>query len=297
MKPEPPPPNPFREPIPYAVGHSPSFVGAADLNQDGFLDLAVANTEDNNVFLLINNKDGSFQDPVQLKTGRQPRSIAFGDFNEDGKVDLAALNNDEDNLSLFLNQGHVLFAPPVIYEVGRAPFMATVADFNGDRHLDMAVVSRYDRLMILLGKGNGTFENGLVLDPGAIPTGIISGLFNGDGFLDLAIANNGPGSHEFIFLWGRGDGTFEKGEKGTAGMNPLSLISEDFNQDGRPDIVVVNGLGDSLSFFSKRKKAATERPVTSARREDRSPPLRPILAGTVSSIWSSPTAAARISPF
>ncbi|MDC4222854.1 MAG: VCBS repeat-containing protein [Candidatus Manganitrophus sp.] len=139
--------------------------------------------------------------------------------------------------------------------MGRAPFTGTVADFNRDRHLDIAIVSRYDRLMILLGKGDGSFENGLVtLIRERSPLESSLGLFNGDAFLDLAIANNGPGSHEFIFFWGRGDGTFEKGEKGTAGMNPLSLISEDFNQDKRPDIVVVNGLGDSLSLFLQEKE-------------------------------------------
>lgn len=259
-----PPPNPFRQPISYRVGRSPSFIGAADLNQDGFLDLAVTNTQDHSLFLFINNQDGSFQDPVQLKTGRQPRSIVFGDFDEDGKIDLAVMNNDEDNLYLYLNrsiQGRALFAPPAIYTVGPSPFAATVADFNGDHHLDLAVISRHDRLVILLGKGDGTFEDGMVTDPGAIPTGIVSGQFNGDAFVDLAIANNGPGSTEFIFFWGRGDGTFQKGEKFTSGMKPLSLLSEDFNQDHRPDILVINGLGDSLSLFLQGKDGRYGTPI------------------------------------
>lgn len=259
-----PPVNPFRQPISYRAGQSPSFVGAADLNQDGFLDLAVTNTQDNSIFIFINNKDGSFQDPVQLKTGRQPRSIVLGDFDEDGKIDLATMNNDEDNLYLYLNrstQGRALFALPTVYTVGPSPFAAAAADFNGDRHLDLAVISRHDRLMILLGKGDGTFEEGMVADPGAIPTGIISGQFNGDAFPDLAIANNGPGSTEFIFFWGKGDGTFQKGEKLTSGMKPLSLLSEDFNQDRRPDILVINGLGDSLSLFLQGKDGRYGNPI------------------------------------
>lgn len=247
-----PPANPFRQPISYHVGNSPSFVGTADLNQDGYLDLVVANTEDQSLFIFINNKDGSFQAPLKLTTGRQPRSILFGDFNEDGKIDLAVPNYDEDNLYVYINQngpGGMFFSRPRVYEVGRAPFTGAVGDFNGDHHLDMAVVSRYDRLIILLGKGDGSFEEGMVTDAGTIPTDIIAGQFNGDSFLDLAIANNGPGSNEFSLFWGRGDGTFEKGEKLTAGMKPLSLISDDFNRDKRPDILVVNGLGDSLSLF------------------------------------------------
>ncbi|MFY9268832.1 MAG: VCBS repeat-containing protein [Candidatus Manganitrophaceae bacterium] len=257
-----PPPNPFRQPINYTVGESPSFAGTADLNQDGFLDLAIANTGNHSVFLLINNKEGGFQDPLRLKTGKQPRSIILGDFNEDGKIDLSALNNDEDNLFLYLNQGKSLYsAEPSVYLVGRAPFAGVTADFNGDHHLDLAIVSRYDRLVILLGVGDGTFRQGMEASPGATPTGILSGNFNADSFIDLAIANNGPGSNEFVFFWGQGDGTFQQGERLTAGLKPLSLLSDDFNKDGRPDIVVVNGLGDSLSLFLQGSDGRYAKPI------------------------------------
>lgn len=259
-----PPANPFRQPIAYRVGSSPSFVGAADLNQDGFLDLVVANTEDQSIFLFINNKDGSFQDPLKLPTGRQPRSVLFGDFNEDGKIDLAVPNNDEDNIYIYTNQsgaGGIFFSKPRSYTVGRAPFTGTVADFNGDRHLDLAIVSRYDRLIILLGQGDGGFTEAMVADAGAIPTSIVSGQFNGDAFIDLAIADNGPGSKEFVLFWGNGDGTFKKGESLTAGMKPFSLITDDFNRDRRPDILVINGLGDSLSLFLQGADGRYGKPI------------------------------------
>jgi hypothetical protein len=89
----------------------------------------------------------------------------------------------------------------------------------------------------------------MVGDPGAIPTGIISGHFNDDPFLDLAIANTGSFSNDFVLFLGKGDGTFTEGERYKTGMSPIGLISADFNGDKRPDVLVLNGLGDSLTLF------------------------------------------------
>ena len=145
-----PPPNPFHAPATYPVGKSPSFLGAADLNQDGILDLIVANTESQSISIFLAATDGSYQDAPALKSGKQPRWVVFGDFNEDRKTDLVVLNNDEDNLYVFMNQGKGTFGTPISYQVGRAPFSATVNDFNGDGHLDFAIVSRFVQLVILL---------------------------------------------------------------------------------------------------------------------------------------------------
>ncbi|MFQ5781319.1 MAG: FG-GAP repeat domain-containing protein, partial [Nitrospiria bacterium] len=178
------------------------------------------------------------------------------DFNEDKKGDLAVVDNDEDRLYILLNQGEGRFQKMDFYETGRSPYSATVNDFNGDHHLDVAIVSRFDRLIILLGKGDGTFLEGMVGDPGAIPTGIISGDYNNDSLIDLAIANNGSTSNDFVFFWGKGDGTFIKGERYKTGKQPLGLIAEDFNRDNFSDILVINGMGDSLTLFIHEEKGA-----------------------------------------
>ena len=65
-----------------------------DFNNDGKLDLAVANYHDNTITLLLGNGDGTFTQPSgsPYAVGEGPSAIAAADFNGDGKLDLAVAN-------------------------------------------------------------------------------------------------------------------------------------------------------------------------------------------------------------
>lgn len=256
FKQDPPPENPFRRPINYPVGESPSHIISTDLTQDGWLDLVVANTQSNTISILTGKNDGSFPDSYTMKVGSRPRWIVSGDFNDDKKTDLGVLLNDGDSLQILLNLGDGLMKKAGLYEVDRSPYSAVVDDFNLDGHQDIAIVSRFDHLLILMGDGTGQFKAGLKGDPGAIPTDIITGHFNQDAFIDLAIANNGSASSDVALYFGKGNGDFEKGPRLRTGKNPLSLIAEDFNKDRHPDLMVINGLGDSMTLFLSDKAGA-----------------------------------------
>ncbi|MEE9130442.1 MAG: FG-GAP-like repeat-containing protein, partial [Phycisphaerales bacterium] len=61
----------FNVPVPIDVGQRPSDVIAGDFNEDGFVDLAVANADDNNVWLLFNDGTGAFTKGAILPTKGQ----------------------------------------------------------------------------------------------------------------------------------------------------------------------------------------------------------------------------------
>jgi hypothetical protein len=71
------------------TGKNPFAAAAGDFNADGKLDLAVANSGDNTVSVLLGNGDGTFQPAVSYNAGTYPYSVAVGDFNGDGISDLA----------------------------------------------------------------------------------------------------------------------------------------------------------------------------------------------------------------
>jgi hypothetical protein len=250
---DPPPENPFRRPINYAVEESPSHIIATDLNQNGWLDLVVANTQSDTISILTGKNDGSFSNTRTMKVGSRPRWMVSGDFNEDKRTDLGILLNNGDSLQILLNLGGGLMTKGALYKVDRSPYSAVAEDFNLDGHLDIAIVSRFDHLLILLGDGTGQFQVGSKGDPGAIPTGIITGYFNQDRLVDFAIANNGSASSNIVLYFGKGDGGFEKGTQLSTGKNPISVLSDDFNKDGHPDLLALNGLGDSMTLFVSNK--------------------------------------------
>src|SRR5262249_29478640 len=88
----------FNPAVSYAVGTGPQGLLTADLNGDGRLDLAVANSGSNTVSVLLGNANGTFQPARSSATGICPWFLAVGDFNADGKLDLATVN--ENNVSM-----------------------------------------------------------------------------------------------------------------------------------------------------------------------------------------------------
>ena len=61
---------------------------AADFNDDKKPDLAVANTQDSTVSILLGNGDGTFQSGPTVSVGPAPVALSGADFNGDGKLDL-----------------------------------------------------------------------------------------------------------------------------------------------------------------------------------------------------------------
>jgi large repetitive protein len=74
---------------------------------------------------------------------------------------------------------------------------------------------------------------------GQAPTTVVAADFNGDGKLDLAVANLVDNS--VSILLGNGDGTFQAHvdyPTSSAGAFPFTILTDDFNHDGKLDLVV-----------------------------------------------------------
>ncbi|MGC2656900.1 MAG: FG-GAP-like repeat-containing protein [Bryobacteraceae bacterium] len=139
----------------YGLSGFPTAIAVGDFNQDGVLDLAVANSNVS-VFLGDPSNPGHFLNPVNYGTGStaQPTSIVVADFNGDGVLDLATANNDGSISVLFgsaTSPGN--FLPPTMYPTGAtlgssAGFTLLTSDLDLDGLPDLVLVS--DTAVILL---------------------------------------------------------------------------------------------------------------------------------------------------
>jgi hypothetical protein len=125
-----------------------------DVDDDGWLDLAVANDSVPR-YLYLNKHDGTYQDVSYISgfalndEGREQASmgIAVGDYNRDGKVDFYITNFSDDYNTLYRNDGDANFSD-VSFRAGIAnltiPFLGWgtgFLDYDNDGLLDIFVVN------------------------------------------------------------------------------------------------------------------------------------------------------------
>ncbi|MEQ8819745.1 MAG: FG-GAP-like repeat-containing protein [Sumerlaeia bacterium] len=253
----------FAEQVTYAAGDAPRSVVTGDFNGDGITDLATANSNSDNVSVLLGNGDGTFATQVTYAAGDGPNNVTTGDFNGDGITDLATANSDSDNISVLLGNGFGgvgdgTFVTDVAYGAGDGPNSVTTGDFNGDGITDLATANLYsDDVSVLLGNesggvGDGTFAAAVNYNAANGNFSVATGDFNDDGITDFAIAISSSGN-VFVLLGngsgGTGDGTFVSKVTYASGAYPFSITLADFNGDSVPDLATANSFSDDLSVL------------------------------------------------
>ena len=249
------------------AGQNTRSVAAADLNNDGKVDVVTADTCNTNctsgsVSVLLGNGDGTYQSAVSYSSGGlDSNAVVIGDVNGDGKPDLVVANNCSDNncnngsVSILLGNGDGTFQSAVSYgSGGQDATSVAIADVNGDAKLDVVVTNNCTTnnctngtVSVFLGNGDGTFQTAVVYNSGGQnATFVAVGDLNGDGKLDLAVTNqclnNSNCSNGAVsVLSGNGDGTFNPAVSySTTGAYSTSVAIGDVNGDGHPDLSVSN---------------------------------------------------------
>ena len=246
----------FAAPTPYTVGTQPFFVGVADVNGDGKLDLITANGGSNDISVLLGNGNGTFAPATNFAAGRDPISVAAGDFNGDGKIDLAVANYSDSTVSILLGNGTGTsggFQLTNTISVGTNPNSIAAADLNSDGKLDLVTANYTDgNVSILLGHGDATFQTAAQYVAGTSASFVAVGDFNKDGVPDLAVANNNasgniPATNTVSVLLG--NGLFALHTDFAAGTNPIAVVAGDFNKDGNQDVAVADNGGNGISVL------------------------------------------------
>ena len=94
----------FTAAAPLKAGAGMRSLTLADLDRDGRLDIATANTGDDSVTIILARGDGTWAAPLRVPVGSHPRTVRAADIDHDGRLDLVVANGGSDDLSVLYQQ-------------------------------------------------------------------------------------------------------------------------------------------------------------------------------------------------
>jgi enediyne biosynthesis protein E4 len=200
---------------------------AADYNDDGWLDLYVANDGDANQLWINQHGSGTFRDEALLagvavnRMGQAQGSmgIDLGDIDGDEDEDLFVTNLDNEGNTLYLNIGKGLYEDRTtesgLFKLGFTGFGTRFLDYDHDGWLDLFIangavrhLSRQvqagdpyplkQRNQVFRNERRGRFTDvteraGSALAPLGVGRGVATGDLDNDGGVDVVVFNNsGP---------------------------------------------------------------------------------------------------------
>jgi len=246
---------------PFPAGQHCADVASADFNDDGNVDLAIANHEVKTVTVLLGNGKGQFSlapgSPFSVDSNPHPHGIAVADFNGDQKPDIATDSWAENKVLVLFGKGDGAFqAPGIKLEVGKMPYQRLrTADMNEDGNPDL-VTSNFEAgsVSILLSSHRGQFARRDFRVP-ANPFGIAIADVNGDKHPDVAIVHysghaTDPSKNALSVLAGDGKGDFSllSGSPFRTGQYPGTIAAGNLNS-GVAGIVVPNYEDGTLTVY------------------------------------------------
>ena len=256
---------------PIDVGTAPYAVISRDFDRDGNIDLAVANSGDDTVSILLGNGDGTFTPATgsPFAVGTTPYSLTSSDLDGDGFIDLAVANHKSGSISILVGDGTGFFAPtsPALFSAGSSPAAIVAADFNTDEvevKDELAVAdSKNHNITILSLKntlGTYTMTTAKKYSVGRTPLSLVTGDFNGDGLPDLAVAN--ANSKNISVLLGLGTNLMTNPVHYKVIAFPSSITEADLDGDGRLDLAVTHLKGSMLSVLYGGGNGTFLQPIT-----------------------------------
>jgi len=238
----------------------------ADLDHDGWIDLATVNEVSADLRVFMNKADGTglyhpiLQPPYPIGLEASPNEPA--DFDNDGNIDIVASATDGLGVWFAHGNGDGTFGGTQHVLTGSEPHGVAVLDVDGDGDWDVVdAVEGDDRLALLLNDGGGNFGAPTFFDSGCSGEWALGQAdMNNDGIFDLVTGC--VNDAKAVVLLGNGDGTFTAMPAQDAGGAPWQVALGDVDGDGFVDAAFANSTDANGGLLRGNGDGTLAPPVT-----------------------------------
>lgn len=250
-------------------GYDYGGIDVGDINKDGHFDIVLANHVSSIMVLLNNGKNGFIEMPFNPDKPFYSRTIRLADLNSDGWLDMVALSEPPFvygykplGLMIAINRDGKNWD---IYFIEKSANIHgssfDIKDYNGDKVLDIGLapmtIKREDQKLIFIGK-NGGYEEYVdgshVLADETIPFISASGDYDGDGISEivyLVSTGLGENSRTYLTAFKWSDNSLIDISNGLVTKErPLVLTSNDFDNDGKDELLILSSMGFHILKYS-----------------------------------------------
>jgi FG-GAP-like repeat len=228
------------------VAPAPGRLALDDVDQDGDVDLVLANALSPMVVVLWGVGDGNFIAPqLLLLAGAVVDDLALVDLSDDGAPDLVVTDRLGSRVVTYANDGagDLFFAGQ--YPAELAPVRLVAGELDGDGVPDLVALAATSAAVM---HGNG-LAGVIPVQQVMLPSGPHTpGLFdvNGDGQLDFVTVNQAGGNATSRLNMG---GTMAPGIDHDTAATPTGLAMGDIDEDGDLDLVLAHTSADDLGVL------------------------------------------------
>ncbi|WP_067533562.1 FG-GAP repeat domain-containing protein [Nocardia crassostreae] len=176
----------FAAPQWYGVGLGKGSVVSADVDNDGWADLAFHDLGTSGIWVMVNDRRGGFLAPRWNFAALPSEDLKLADVDGDGNQDLVTANIGAFSASVHYGDGRGNFGPPNLVGPALAPCAVAIGDFDGDGSNDLAAMQYLPSTAVIF-KGDGrrgfayVEQHTIGLGPQAAATVDL----NADGYPDL----------------------------------------------------------------------------------------------------------------
>jgi hypothetical protein len=249
--------NDFSEKVDFSTEKGSSQMYISDIDNDGRNDLLLLNAETKSLLIYRNTSAAGTATPtyapkVTLSTGNAPSAIAMGDLNGDGKLDVVIANANDNNCWIYMNQsspGNISISEKLELATAFMPIAANIRDIDLDGRPEIIIANNKSNSISVY---RNTTVNDVVtpsfikkdFNVGGAPRSIFTTMLGRDIKPSILVVYD---NRVAVFSNQSEQGEVNLGQyQLNLGLQVSSLTLADLNNDGNPEIVVLDQKNNNL---------------------------------------------------